>query len=234
MIITLPDGSEKTFEADSINGLDVAKSISNKLRKKAVAVEVDGVEQDLCIPIADGATVRVLTTQDPQGLDVMRHTLTAQVLARAIQEEFPGSKLAIGPTIEHGFYYDVESSTPISVDDLPRIESRMHKILGEHSSITRIATPRDEAIQLFAGREEPYKVEIMEGTEGQESFPLYHQGESGFVDLCRGPHVQDTKSLRFFKRIHFKNVGLVQGVAVGQSNRFLRLFCGLELDERDA
>ena len=80
----------------------------------------------------------------------MRHTLTAQVLARAIQEEFPGSKLAIGPTIENGFYYDVESSTPISIDDLPKIEARMHKILGEHSSINRIATPRDEAIKTFA------------------------------------------------------------------------------------
>jgi threonyl-tRNA synthetase len=189
MKITLPDGSEKAFEIDEINGFDVAKSISNKLRKKAVAVEVNGVEQDLCIPIADGSLVRVLTTQDPEGLDVMRHTLTAQVLARAIQEEYPGSKLAIGPTIENGFYYDVESSTPISIDDLPKIEARMHKILGEHSSINRIATPRDEAIQTFADRDEHYKVEIMEGAEGQESFPLYHQGDSGFVDLCRGPHL---------------------------------------------
>ena len=190
MKITLPDGSEKVFEADEVNGFDVAKSISNKLRKKAVAVVVNGVEQDLCLPIDDNASVRVLTTQDPEGIDVMRHTLTAQVLARAIQDEFPGSKLAIGPTIENGFYYDFESPNPITIDDLSKIESRMHKILDEHSTITRIATPRTEAIQAFVDRNEDYKIEIIEGTgDSQESFPLYHQGESGFLDLCRGPHL---------------------------------------------
>ena len=189
MKITLPDGTEKAFDAGEVNGFDIAKSISNKLRKKAVAIVVNGVEQDLCLPVDDGAAVRVLTTQDPEGLDVMRHTLTAQVLARAIQKEFPGSKLAIGPTIEHGFYYDVESPSSITVDDLTKIEAQMFKILDEHSTISRVATPRTEAIQTFADRNESYKVEIIEGTEEQEHFPLYHQGESGFVDLCRGPHL---------------------------------------------
>ena len=189
MRITLPDGSMKEFDADRVDGHIIAKSISSKLRKKAVAVEVNGVEQDLCVPIADGAQVRVLTTQDEAGLDVMRHTLTAQVLARAIQEEYPGSRLAIGPTIEHGFYYDVDSPTPISIDDLPKIETRMRKILNEQSNIDRILTPRAEAIQLFKTRNEIYKVDIIERSEEQEFSPLYHQGDTGFVDLCRGPHL---------------------------------------------
>ena len=161
MQITLPDGSMRVFEAEQINGFDVAQSISGKLRKRAVAVEVNGTEQDLSILIPDGACVRVLTVQDPEGLDIMRHTLTAQVLARAIREEYPGSKLAIGPTIENGFYYDVESPTPISVEDLPKIEAKMRTILNEQQPINRVMTSRSEAIQLFADRLEPYKVEII-------------------------------------------------------------------------
>ena len=137
MRITLPDGSMKEFDADRVDGHIIAKSISSKIRKKAVAVEVNGVDQDLCVEISDGSEVKILTTQDEAGLDVMRHTLTAQVLARAIQVEFPGSKLAIGPTIEHGFYYDVDSPNPISVDDLPKIEARMRKILNEQSNTTQ-------------------------------------------------------------------------------------------------
>ena len=157
--------------------------------KAAVAIEVNGEEQDLIQPVPDGAQVRIITIQTPAGLDIMRHTITAQVLARAIHELYPGTKLAIGPTIEHGFYYDVDCPHTITPDDLPKIEARMWDIIKERNPVERIMIPREEAISTFADRSEPYKVEIMSDTPDQDAFPLYFQKNSDFVDLCRGPHL---------------------------------------------
>ena len=192
MQISLPDGSTRAFEQTSVTGADIALSISKGLLKSAVSIEVNGVEQDLLLPVPDGASVRIFTVQSPEGLDVLRHTLTAQVLAKALREMYPGCKLAIGPTIEHGFYYDVDCEETISADDLPAIQTKMIKIINQRADIERVLTPRDEAIRIFSKRGESYKVEIMEDTPDQAAFPLYHQRtgtEEEFVDLCRGPHL---------------------------------------------
>ena len=188
MRITLPDGSEKAFDGP-VTGLEVAESIGPGLAQAAVAIEVNGQEQDLSVPLTEDASVSILTVRNPAGLDVMRHTLAAQVLARATREIFPGSKLAIGPTIEHGFYYDIEFDRPLSEDDLPKIEARMKEIVAEKNPIVMRRLPRADAVQLFRDRDEPYKVEIIEGTDDQDEFQIYYQEGSDFVDLCRGPHL---------------------------------------------
>ncbi len=198
MQITLPDGSVKTFDGP-ITGFDVAESIGPGLLKAAVAVQVDGHEQDMSEPIGDGAAVSILTVRQEAGLDVMRHTIAAQVLARATRELYPGSKLAIGPTIENGFYYDVEFDEALSEDDLPKIEARMKEIISEKNPINMRRLPRAEAIQLFRDRDEPYKVEIIEGTEAQDDFQIYFQDGTDFADLCRGPHLPNLGQIGAFK-----------------------------------
>ena len=198
MQITLPDGSIKTFDGP-ITGFDVAESIGPGLLKAAVAIEVNGNEQDLSVPIQDDAAVSILTVRNPAGLDVMRHTIAAQVLARATRELYPGSKLAIGPTIENGFYYDVEFDRPLSEDELPKIEEKMKAIIAEKNPIEMRLTPREEAIQIFRDRNEPYKVEIIEGTADQDAFQLYFQEGTDFVDLCRGPHLPNLGQVGSFK-----------------------------------
>jgi threonyl-tRNA synthetase len=198
MQITLPDGSVKAFEGP-VTGFDVAESIGPGLLKAAVAIEVEGREQDMSVPITADAAVSLLTVRSEAGLDVMRHTIAAQVLARATRELFPGSKLAIGPTIEHGFYYDIEFERSLSEDDFPKIEARMKEIVsGKHPIVMR-KVPRDEAVALFQERNEPYKVEIIEGAPDQEAFQLYFQEGSDFVDLCRGPHLANLSQVGAFK-----------------------------------
>jgi threonyl-tRNA synthetase len=196
--ITLPDGSIRSFDGP-VTGGELAASIGPGLAKAAVAVEVDGVELDLSIPVTADAHVSILTTRTPQGLDVMRHTLAAQVLARALREMYPGCKLAIGPTIETGFYYDVELPTALSVDDLPKIEQRMREIVNKKAEISRRMVPRAEAIQMFHDRNEPYKVDIIERTEGQDEFQIYFQEGTDFIDLCRGPHLPSLDRVGAFK-----------------------------------
>ena len=182
MQITLPDGSVKQFEGP-VTGAQVAESIGAGLLRAAVAISVDGREQDLSVLITEDASVSILTVRDEAGLDVMRHTIAAQVLARAARDMFPGAKLAIGPTIEHGFYYDIEFTRPISDDDLPQIEKRMNEIVKEKNVIEMRLVPRAEAIQLFKDRDEPYKVDIIESTEGQDEFQLYFQEGSDLIPL---------------------------------------------------
>lgn len=185
--ITLPDNSTRQFDAP-ITGAELAASIGAGLAKAALAMKVDGVQRDIYLPIERDAKVEILTAKQPEGLDVMRHTTTAQVLARAVKELYNGTKLAIGPTIDNGFYYDVESPEPITEADLPKIEARMREIIAEGNAVTREELPKAKAIELFQKRAEPYKVEIIEGApDGQIS--IYHQGNSEFVDLCFGPHV---------------------------------------------
>jgi threonyl-tRNA synthetase len=194
--ITLPDNSVREYE-NAVSGADIAASIGAGLAKAAIAVKVDGVQTDIYTPISRDASVQILTLRDPEGLDIMRHTTTAQVLARALKEMFPDVKLAIGPTIENGFYYDIETPHKISIDDLPKIEERMKKIIAEGNKITREMLPKSEAIALFKSRGEPYKVDIIENAKDDDTteagkISIYRQsGDAGFVDLCRGPHVAD-------------------------------------------
>lgn len=207
--ITLPDGSKRNFE-NGVTAIDVARSISNSLAKATLAAEINGKQVDAYVPIQQDCSLKLLTLKDEAGLDVMRHTLTAQVLAKALKELYPDAKLAIGPTIDTGFYYDIESEHNISTDDLAKIEAKMQEILASNASITRKMYSKQEAIEVFKGRAEPYKVEIIElADEGDTSeigkISLYEQkldnGSINFIDLCRGPHLP---SLKFIPKDAFK------------------------------
>ena len=193
--ITLPDNSIREFPA-AVTGAEVAASIGAGLAKAAIAMKVDGQQRDLSYSIASDARLEILTSKNDEGLDIMRHTLTAQVLAKAVKELWPDAKLAIGPTIENGFYYDVElDSHAISVDDLPKIETKMREILATAQPVTREMWAREEAIKMFESRGEKYKAEIIRGAKEDDTtekgkVSLYRQGEGqdAFIDLCRGPH----------------------------------------------
>ena len=198
MQITLPDGTIKQFEGP-VTGFELASSIGEGLLRAAVAVEVDGCEQDLSVPIEKDAAVNILTVRSDAGLDIMRHTIAAQVLARACRELFEGCKLAIGPTIENGFYYDIEFDRALTPEDLDTIETRMRSIIGEKNDVERKMVPRDEAISIFEDRNEPYKVQIIKDTPDQAHFPLYFQKGSEFLDLCRGPHLPNLNRIGAFK-----------------------------------
>lgn len=198
MNITLPDGTEKQFEGP-ITGFQLAESIGPGLLKAAVAVEVDGVQQDLSELILEDCEVSILTVRTEAGLEIMRHTIAAQVLARAVRELYPGAKLAIGPTIEHGFYYDVEFERSLSEDDFPKIEEKMKAIVAEKNPIRMRRLDRKDAVQLFRDRNEPYKVDIIERADGQDQFQIYFQEGTEFVDLCRGPHVPNLSHIGAFK-----------------------------------
>jgi threonyl-tRNA synthetase len=196
--ITLPDGSTRTY-ATGVTGEAVAASIGAGLAKAAVAMKVDGVQQDLYRAIDADAKLQILTAKDAEGLDVIRHTITAQALALAMKELHPSAKLAIGPTIEHGFYYDVELDAPLSTDDLPKIEEKMREILKRPHAVKREIWKRADAIAMFESRGERYKAEIIRtapnepvgGDTPRDYVSLYRQGEgdSAFIDLCFGPHV---------------------------------------------
>lgn len=199
--ITLPDGSQRTYGA-GVTGLEVAESIGAGLAKAALAVKVNGEQRDLYLPIQHDAELSILTLKDPEGLDIMRHTTTAQVLALAVKKLWPSAKLAIGPTIEDGFYYDVDLDYRISTDDLPKIEETMREILKAHVPVTREMWTRDEAIAMFEGRGESYKAELIRGASEDDTtehgkISLYRQGEGedAFIDLCRGPHVPSLKHI---------------------------------------
>lgn len=193
--ITLPDGSKREYP-NPVTGAEIAASIGAGLAKAALAMKIDGVQRDIYTVVDHDAKIEILTPKQPEGLDVLRHTTTAQVLARALKELYPGCKLAIGPTVDDGFYYDIESPSPISVDDLPKIESRMREIMGEDKTVTREMWDREKAIALFESRGEPYKVDIIrnapdDDTTERGKISLYRQGsgDNAFIDLCRGPHV---------------------------------------------
>ena len=193
--IHLPDGSTREFDHNP-TGLEVAADIGAGLAKAAIAMKVDGVQRDLSEPLQDGAKLQLLTLRDEEGLEIMRHSVTAQVLAKAIKELWPQAKLAIGPTIDDGFYYDVDLDVSISIDDFTKIEAKMAEILAEKSPVTREMWDRDEAIKMFEDRGESYKAELIRSAAENDTteigkISLYRQGQGddAFIDLCRGPHV---------------------------------------------
>ena len=198
MNITLPDGSIRELEKGS-TGLDLANDIGPGLAKAAIAVVVDGSQRDLCDPITDDSKVSIVTIDSNEGLEIMRHTLTAQVLARAIKNLYPNSKLAIGPTIEDGFYYDFLTEKAISSDDLPKIENEMRNIIASGDPISKSLNTKKEAIKIFKAKQEDYKVDIINDSDQEDNFQIYQQGESNFIDLCRGPHLPNLKQIGAFK-----------------------------------
>jgi threonyl-tRNA synthetase len=196
MKVVLPDSSELELP-DGATGQDAAAAIGPKLAEQAVLVRSNGRVQDLRLPLEDGQEIQILTTrdkQDPDALYVLRHS-TAHLLAEAVRRLYPGVKIAIGPPIENGFYYDFEFPEPISDSDLERIEAEMQKEIAEGREWNREEISREEARRRFEALDEPYKVELVDTAEGDIS--LYTQGD--FTDLCRGPHLQNAKPIRAVK-----------------------------------
>ncbi len=195
MQVTLPDGNALELD-EGASGLDAAHQIGPRLGQAAVAVEVGGEVRDIRLPLHDGDHVRILTARDPEALAVLRHS-TAHVLAEAVLHLWPETKVAIGPAIDDGFYYDFEFPEPVSADDLERIEEEMRRILSTEHPFERLdGVDKAELAKRYAAEQQPYKLELVEALpEGEIS--IYEQ--DGFDDLCRGPHLQTTKPIKAFK-----------------------------------
>ena len=195
MKITLKDGSFLEFDAPISVG-DVAKNISEGLFRNAVCGKVDDELVDLSFVIEKDCNLNIVTLKDKEGLQVYRHT-TSHVLAQAVKNIFPTSKLAIGPTIENGFYYDIEFKTPITQQDLAKIENEMKSIIKSDLPIERLVYSKKEAIKIFKDFSEPYKVELINDLPAGSVISFYKQGD--FMDLCRGPHLPSTGKIKAFK-----------------------------------
>lgn len=193
--IRLKDGKEKEFES-AVSLADAAKAISNSLGKNALVAKVNGELTDLRDPIVDGAEVEFFTKEDPEGLFTLRHT-ASHVMAQAIQHLFPGVKFAIGPAIDDGFYYDLDSDHVFSQEDFAAIEKEMSKIAKENIPLVKKVLPRDEALQYFKDKGQDYKVMLIEDLPEEETISLYEQGD--FTDLCAGPHMKSTGKVKTFK-----------------------------------
>ena len=197
MKITLKDGSIKEY-AEAMSAYDIARDISEGLARAACAVEINGEVKDLRTVVDSDCEMNILTAKDSEGLRTVRHTCS-HVLAEAVKRLFPNAKLAIGPSIDEGFYYDFESE-PFSREDLDNLEKEMKKIIKEGNRLEKFTLPREEAIALMKEKEEPYKVELIEDLPEDAEISFYKQGE-GFADLCAGPHLMNTKGIKAYKLI---------------------------------
>jgi threonyl-tRNA synthetase len=196
--ITLPDGSQKQAQS-GVTGAEIAGMIGAGLAKAAIAFEVNGEQRDLSDTVLKDSHISIFTVDSDEGLEIMRHTVAAQVLARAIKNLYPDAKLAIGPTIDDGFYYDFLSNKTVSIDDLPKIEKEMEKIVASKQPINKTIHSKEDAIKGFTDLDESYKVKIIEGSDQESDFQIYSQGDSGFIDLCRGPHLPSLDKVGSFK-----------------------------------
>jgi threonyl-tRNA synthetase len=193
--VLFPDGAEKEFPVGTTTE-DIAASISSGLKKKAIAGKLNGEMYDLRRPILTNGAIEIVTPEQPEGLEVLRHS-TAHLMAQALKRLYPKVKLGVGPVIEGGFYYDVDVEESITPEDLPRIEKEMAKIINENIEIIRKEVSREEAVELFTEMDDEYKLELIEAIPSNETVTLYQQAE--FIDLCRGVHVPSTGKLKEFK-----------------------------------
>jgi threonyl-tRNA synthetase len=193
--VKLPDGSVREYDRP-VTVEDVAASISKGLHKKAVAGMIDGKPVDLSTEVPDQAEVKILTLDDPEGLEVYRHS-TAHLMAQAIKRLYPDVKLGIGPVIEDGFYYDIDLPVRLTPEDLPKIEAEMEKIVKEDLPIKRKIVSREEAIRIYEEIGDHLKLEIIRDLPEDATITIYEQGE--FFDLCRGPHLPSTGKIKAFK-----------------------------------
>ena len=198
VLVSLPDGSERQY-TDRISGYDLAKDIGPGLAKSAIAMSVNGVQRDLGDMIESNSLVSIITIDSDEGLEIMRHTIAAQVLALAIKRLYPNSKLAIGPTIENGFYYDVLTEPAISLEDLSKIEKEMNNIVQKKSKIEKTLHTKSEAINFFHEHSENYKIQIIEDSGQEKDFQIYKNQDAQFIDLCRGPHLPSLSHIGSFK-----------------------------------
>ena len=196
MKITLKDGSIKEY-AQAMSVYDIALDISEGLARAACAGEVDGEVVDLRTVVDKDCSLSILTANDEQGLRTLRHT-ASHVMAEAVKNLFPNVKLAIGPSIDEGFYYDFDSE-PFSREDLDKIEAEMKKIIKKGNRLEKFTLPRNEAIKFMEEKGEPYKVELIQDLPEDAEISFYSQGD--FVDLCAGPHLMNTKGIKAYKLI---------------------------------
>ncbi len=194
--LKLPDGSEKEFQK-GVTAYEVAESISKRLAEDALAALHNDSVIDLHRPIENDGSLRLLTFDDPEGKHVYWHS-TSHVMAHAIEELYPGAKFGVGPAIDNGFYYDIDINERLSDEDLKRIEDKMREIVERGERFEREVLPKDKAINFFKKKNDPYKLELLEDIDGNsEIVSLYHEGS--FTDLCRGPHLPNTKKIKHFK-----------------------------------
>ena len=193
--ITLPDGSVKDFEGHT-TVMEVAQSIGTGLAKATVAGRVNGHLVDAHDPIVADANVEIVTPKDDDGVDIIRHSC-AHLLGHAVKQLYPDVKMVIGPVIDDGFYYDIFSETPFTPEHMEAIEKRMMTLIKQDYDVIKKMTPRAEAIEIFESRNEDYKLKLINDMPGEEAFGLYHHQE--YVDMCRGPHVPNTRFLKVFK-----------------------------------
>ena len=194
-IITLPDGSQRSFD-HPVSVLEVAQSIGAGLAKATVAGKVNGKLVDACDLIDSDATLQIITPKDQEGLEIIRHSC-AHLIGHAVKQLFPTAKMVIGPVIEEGFYYDIASERPFTLDDVAAIEQRMQQLMEKEYDVIKKVTPRAEVIDVFTARGEEYKLRLVEDMPDEQAMGLYYHEE--YVDMCRGPHVPNTRFLKAFK-----------------------------------
>ncbi|VTU37924.1 Threonine--tRNA ligase [Variovorax sp. PBS-H4] len=193
--ITLPDNSRREFPGP-VSVADVAKSIGPGLAKMTVAGKVDGRLVDASDLIEQDAKLQIITPKDDEGLEIIRHS-TAHLVGHAVKQLFPTAKMVIGPVIEEGFYYDISYERPFTPEDMEAIEARMRELISQDYDVVKKMTPRDEVIQVFKSRGEDYKLRLVEDMPDEKAMGLYYHQE--YVDMCRGPHVPNTRFLKVFK-----------------------------------
>lgn len=193
--ITLPDGSVRQYESP-VTVAQIAASIGAGLAKATVAGKVNGKLVDACDPITEDSTVQIITPKDQEGVEIIRHSC-AHLVGHAVKQLYPNAKMVIGPVIEEGFYYDIATEKPFTPEDVAAIEARMKELIAQDYDVIKIMTPRTETIKIFQNRGEEYKLRLIEDMPEVEAMGMYHHQE--YVDMCRGPHVPNTRFLKNFK-----------------------------------
>ena len=193
--ISFPDGNQKQFP-QNITGMEIAKAISISLAKISIAIKVNGELRDLSRAINSDCAIEIITSKNPESLEIIRHD-AAHIMAQAVKELFPETQVTIGPAIENGFYYDFSRKTSFTLEDLEKIEKKMHEISQKDYPLIREVKKRDEAVKFFKSIGENYKAEIIAAIPTNEDITLYRQGD--FIDLCRGPHCPSTSYVKHFK-----------------------------------
>jgi len=193
--ITLPDGSVRQYEAPT-TVMQIAQSIGSGLAKATVAGKVNGILRDASDPINQDAAVQIITPKDPEGVEIIRHSC-AHLVGHAVKQLYPDAKMVIGPVIEDGFYYDIATDKPFTPEDVAAIEARMKELINQNYDVIKVMTPRAQTIQTFQERGEEYKLRLIEDMPDVQEMGLYHHQE--YVDMCRGPHVPNTRFLKNFK-----------------------------------
>ncbi|MDG2473296.1 MAG: threonine--tRNA ligase [Pseudomonadales bacterium] len=194
-VITLPDGSQRAFD-QAISILDLAADIGPGLAKATIAGEVDGQLKDACELIQHDATLRIITAKDDEGVEIIRHSC-AHLIGHAVKQLFPDAKMVIGPVIDEGFYYDIATEKPFTPEDIAAIEARMNALIDEEYDVVKKMTPRAEVIAEFDRRGEEYKLRLIDDMPDETAMGLYYHQE--YLDMCRGPHVPNTRFLKHFK-----------------------------------